>query len=328
MADTTVFDNLPRNYATICIDGRGLLWNATEFALKKFPEVSSMNERYTTILWCLFERLSYPITQFNTNKLVWAWESPTSKRTELFPDYKLRRQSEVKPGDSEKVKAYKLKNKEKNAELDKLKPFWLEIQKNIIPMLGFRNSFELDGLEGDDIIAQICRQEKRAPMIIFSEDGDMYQCIKQNVACMSVRVMRITADGQPSKPRLLDRKRFIKLKGIEPERWADAKAIGGCRTDGVPGIVGVSVDTAIKYLNDPATLLRKDGKPNARLTAILNGSETIAFTDKLVRLPFEGTPNITLRQDELNKAAFLKLCQLYKLSSLVSDFWVDFFSGK
>jgi len=311
VASPTAFDNLPRNAATILIDGRALLWTATEFALKKFPVVPSFTERKNTILWCMFERLSYPIRRFNTNRLVFAWESPKCKRTEIFPEYKARRKRAAAD----------------DPVMVECKEFWLEIQKKILPDLGFANNIEIEGFEGDDIMAQIALQTKKAPIIIFSEDGDMYQCIRQNVACMNTRVTRISKEGVPSAPKLLDRARFIKMQGIAPERWADAKAIGGCKSDNVPGVVGVSVETAVLYLNDltDPKLYRKDGKPNARLLAIQNGKQTIAFTDRLVRLPFEGMPEIELKKDELSRAKFLKMCQTYQLNTLVSDFWMEFF---
>ena len=74
------FDNVPENRTRIVVDGRGVCWNATEFALKAYPEVSNVEERYATILWAFFDRLKRTAQRFRTNKFIFAWEGTTNLR--------------------------------------------------------------------------------------------------------------------------------------------------------------------------------------------------------------------------------------------------------
>lgn len=324
--DISIFDNLSPNEAYVLIDGNGLCWNATTIALKLYPDATGAN-REATIIWAVMERLGHIYRQYKTTRLIWAWEGKNSKRKELFPEYKGRRSLIIDENDPPHIRKAKEARYQLNAAVLELKPFWERLEKEIIPSFGFKNSIAIDGFEGDDVMAKICEQEKRRPILIFSDDGDMYQCISSNVGCLSVRGGRM-ANGAPNKPKLLDRKRFIKMFDIEPRQWADAKAIAGCKSDCVPGIPGVGMDTAIKYVQDPNKLRLKNGSKGAKLKAIEGNTELIAFTDKLVRLPFEGTPEIKIVPDELNYKAFQSLCISYKLSSLVgSELWNEFFNG-
>ncbi|MFH1609683.1 MAG: hypothetical protein ABID40_03550, partial [Candidatus Bipolaricaulota bacterium] len=73
--------------------------------------------------------------------------------------------------------------------------------------------------------------------------------------------------------------------------WAEVKAIAGCSGDGVPGIRGAGDRTAVKYLNGRLNVTTKVW---GRIEA---GRGMIQRNLRLVRLPFEGCPEVRLVED-------------------------------
>lgn len=325
-SDAPFFDNLPENRTRIVVDGRGVCWNSTEYALKAYPEVKNVEERYATILWAFFDRLKRAAQRFRTNKFVFAWEGKTNLRKSLYSDYKGNRV--LKPTASEFLTKKRQERKEHWELIRSLEPFWLTIQDEVIPQLGFTNSFSFDGYEGDDIIATICKNAGNTPIAIFSDDNDMYQLISESVCCVSARVRSNTVKGRV--PSVLDRKKFMKHFNLKPEQWAEFKAIRGCPSDNVPGVLGVGAKLATSYLNGEP-MLKKNGMP---ITAKLNielayKDGTIDLYRKLVTLPFEGTPNVELGLDDFSMEKFLTMCNKYHLSYMLKDeFWADVFGGR
>lgn len=325
-SDAPFFDNVPENRTRIVVDGCGVCWNSTEYALKAYPEVKNIEERYATILWAFFDRLKRTAQRFRTNKFVFAWEGKTNLRKSLYPDYKGNRVP--KPTTSEFLTKKRQEGKAHRELIDSLAPFWLTIQYEIIPQLGFNNSFSFEGYEGDDIIATICKNAGNTPIAILSDDSDMYQLISENVCCVSAHVKNNTVRGRI--PSVLDRQKFMKHFNLKPEQWSEFKAVRGCPSDNVPGVLGVGAKFATLYLNgDP--MLRKNGQP---ITAKLNielayKDGTIDLYRKLVKLPFEGTPDVELGLDDFSMEKFLKMCNKYHLSYMINDeFWADVFGGK
>lgn len=320
------FDNVPENRTRIVVDGCGVCWNSTEYALKAYPEVKTIEERYATILWAFFDRLKRTAQRFRTNKFVFAWEGKTNLRKALYPNYKGNRVP--KPTTSEYLNKKRQESKEHRELIDSLAPFWLTIQNEIIPQLGFTNSFSFDGYEGDDIIATICKNAGNTPIAILSDDSDMYQLISESVCCVAARVMVDSARGRI--PSVFDRQKFMKRFNLKPEQWSEFKAVRGCPSDNVPGVLGVGPKLATQYLNGEP-MLRKNGQP---ITAKLNielayKDGTIDLYRKLVKLPFEGTPDVELGLDDFSMEKFLNMCNKYHLSYMIQDeFWADIFGGK
>ncbi len=87
---------------------------------------------------------------------------------------------------------------------------------------------------------------------------------------------------------------------------------GNCSTDEVPGIKGIGEGWAIKYLLGKMKL---DSKLHQR---IVGNPDTIAFTRKLVVLPFEGTPKYKLRRDRCKPKALKDVALKYGLKSYLS----------
>lgn len=183
------------------------------------------------------------------------WDSNKSKRKELFPDYKNRkRESTI-------------------SEKDFIK-YQMDMQycrKILLPEVGIENHFFASGYEADDHIASVVLNipiKENDQVVIVSSDQDMFQLISHNVSVYS-----------PMKKKLFDFNTFFNQYGLEPWHWASVKAIGGCKSDCVPGIKKVGEKTAIKLI--------QEGEWN---NIFKEYYDLVSRNLKLVELPFQGCP--------------------------------------
>jgi len=100
--------------------------------------------------------------------------------------------------------------------------------------------FEFGGYEADDILATIAKEgEKNAfDVFVMSPDKDLLQIITDNI-----RVIRSTKEDA-----VFDRKKVYEKYGVEPEKLVDIAALGGDRSDNVPGVPGIGEKTASKLV--------------------------------------------------------------------------------
>ena len=290
-----IFQNEPENKVKILVDGRALCYASMFWALNRFSDWKDIKG---AILYCFLVKLEAASKAFRTNRFIFCWDSETSLRKQLYPEYKAKRKHDE--------------------ETEQYIEFFAVIQKEILPRIGFTNNLCIDGYEADDIIASIAKNENKMPLVIYSEDSDLYQCLKPNVCMMSVK--RASCEAKPS---IMTPSRFVDMAdvfgGVETSQWADVKAIAGCKTDNVEGIRGVGYITAAKYLL---------GKLKGNKKALIdNSKDTIEFTGKLVRLPFAGTPDkFDIQADSFDRNAFLKILQNYGMEVMLNRiFWDKFF---
>jgi 5'-3' exonuclease len=151
-------------------------------------------------------------------------------------------------------------------------------------------------------MASLCTETipKEDDIILITADKDMYQCLSDRVIIWEPRTRNvITIAG------------FIKAYGINPDQWAEVKAIAGCGTDDVVGVRGVGEATAIAYI-------RGDLKPGKKLQAIQEAyrSGLVKQNRRLVRLPYRGCPVFELSTDEVTADKWATLANRLGMRSL------------
>lgn len=286
------FKTVPENSAKVLVDIRGLMYNAF-FGAKKHYNVNIREDMESAMLHQIFAKLKLAMRTARTNKIIFCCDSATSIRKGLFPEYKGRRT--------------------KDEDFIRYKDFFMYVQNEVIPSMGFSNVLEAEGLEADDIIASIAKSENKLPILILSDDADLYQCLKDNVYMMSIR-------GRDDVARIMTPSKFEKLFGLPANRWADVKALAGCGTDCVPGIPGIGESKAIAYV---LGTMNPNGITYKR---IQNSQEIIELTDRLVRLPFDGhVLTFTYEPDKFDFKFISNLINKYSLITLESPFWEGVF---
>lgn len=231
------------------------------------------------VIFGFFVQLLKLAKDHNTNQFVFCWDSQRSHRQKLYPAYKERRRTKDKTPEEKEEDSFAY------AQFDKL-------YDEILPAIGFKNNFKIDGYEGDDLIASIIDTNLDYDFVIVSGDEDMYQCLTTGVTIQKQKGI-YTEDS------------FRKEYGIDPAQWATVKAIAGCDSDEVQGIKGIGEKTAIKYLLGQLP-------PNYKGWQSINspeGKAVIARNRPLVTLPFKGCPDIIVEDDKrLSLNAFMDMC--------------------
>jgi DNA polymerase-1 len=191
----------------------------------------------------------------------------------------------------EKFAQYKAQRKPMPEELAAQMP----VLKEVLDAMGVKRC-EQEGFEADDLIGAVAKRcaETGWECCIVTGDRDSFQLISDSVYVNHIK----TRLGQTETVRY-DLARFCEEYGFAPPRMVDLKALMGDSSDGIPGVPGVGVKTAMElmhrfgsldgvyaHLDDPSIResVRKkleEGRESARL------SFELATIDTDVPLCFE-----------------------------------------
>jgi len=221
--------------------------------------------------------------KFDTDLVAFCFDCGDSYRVNMLPSYKSTRR--------EKRKIYTPEEKKYHKELYRQLRL---LRDEYLPEIGFRNIFYKEGFEADDLIATTVQQahEQCFTSTIVSTDKDLYQLLNEMVDIWN-----------PPTKKLITFATFEEEWGLSPKKWARAKAIAGDVTDDVPGIDGVGLKTAAKYL-------RKELKKTTQAyQAIKANKELITRNMGLVKLPYVNTPMFELREDEVTKKKWIAIAK-------------------
>lgn len=256
---------------TILIDSSALCYQA---AFADGMGDLSYNNAYTGVIYGFLRQLLSISEVMHSNQFVFCWDGPRSHcvRKKAFPGYK------------DREKSYTSEEDRKKWELNYAQ--FTKLRTDIIPSLGFVNSFYLPGFEADDIIGKIVRsyyQDEWGGFFVVSSDEDLYQLLDD---CVMYKLKKKVFYGAAQ---------FAEEHGIAPRQWAEVKAIAGCNSDTVPGVPGVGEKTVIKYLRGE---LAHHLKTYERIVDNMDSDECsdtlVAFNRKLVTLPHAECPPIQL----------------------------------
>jgi len=263
----------------------------------------SHNKIKTGIIYGFLLKLQLVVSRTYPDIIVFALDSRKSKRLRLYPEYKEQRHTNKTEQDKLLV-------------LDKtIYKQFNTITKHVIPKLGYRNNFQVRGLEADDIIASICKTHRQDEIIIVSNDGDLYQLLTDKISMFLTRnnVYFTKAD-------------FIRRYHILPKEWKYVKAIAGCTSDNVKGIQGVGETRAISYLKGELPTHYK----SYQNIICKDGKRIIKRNKKLVWLPFKGTPEFTIKPNRVTKEKIKRIAKEFNMRSILSslDSWYYKLKGK
>lgn len=255
--------------------------------------------RETGVIYGFFSQLQYVCRSQQIAHIVFCWDSRQSLRKKLCPTYKNNRKKEP---DSDLVQFG-------FSQFD-------ELRDNILPGLGFVNSFQKTGFEADDLIASVCRfpvPQEGQQYIILSSDNDLYQLLTPQVSMFKLKDRTLYTKWD-----------FVAEFKIDPTFWSWVKAAAGCSGDNVVGISGIGPVKACQYINDYS------GIRHHKVIDSTSSKEIIERNLPLVALPFEGTPKLTLDWETLpSYSAWMELCERLEFESFLRypDTFENLFSG-
>lgn len=239
----------------------------------------------TGVVYGFFNQLVKIAEKIDPDKFVFFWDSRQNKRKEILSTYKEKRRQNIT--DEEKLE-WKLAFAQ-----------FTQLRKKLLPQIGFSNNFLQKGYESDDLLASYVFAEEYGDQekYIITADDDLLQLLDHcNIY-------------NPSKDAVSTADKFKKEYGIDPSQWGLVKQIAGCTSDNVPGVEGVGEKTAIKYILGD---LKRTHKTYEK---IKNNKEVIDRNKELVVLPFKGTKNIKLKEDQFKMSEFLRLCRQFGMNS-------------
>ena len=188
---------------------------------------------------------------------VFCWDSKESFRKEIYPEYKQNRRKD---------------QTEEQKELFNQLFYQMDLlRRDILPDLGWKkNVMHRPGYEADDLIAFGVSKIGRGVNII-SSDEDLFQLLNKTKDVLIYN---------PGKNSFFTESNFVTKYGIYPTSWPLVKAMAGCSSDNIKGVIGVGEKTSIKYINS-----KLDPKTKA-FTNILTSQDIVQRNLKLVKLPF------------------------------------------
>ena len=262
----------------------------------------------TGVIYGFFRQVLSLVNTLQTTNLIFCWDGRSYLRKKLYPEYKKSRsQEQLSP--------------EEKKELELAYIQFEQIYGDILPVLGFRNNFQVHGYEADDIIAYIVK-EYDSDFVVVSSDQDLYQLLDYCRMYSQKRKAYYTKNH------------FVKDYGIQPSQWIDVKAICGCSSDNVEGIKGVGEKTASKYvhgaLSETTQAFRKiQDEVNAEndYYAMADPNQAppmLVRNRRLVSLPMEGFPGVELVPDVCGSYSdFEMMARKYGFKSLLSGRMAD-----
>lgn len=246
----------------------------------------SWKGKSTGVIFGFLKSISAFKDQFETDDVVFCFDSLISHRKLLMGGYKAKRHSDKTP---EEVEAYNLFCGQV-----------LSLRNRYLFEIGFKNVAYFDGFEADDVIASLALNLPRdQEAVIVSADRDLWQCLRPNVSMYS-----------PHQRRECTYEGFMSEHGYTPSKWAVVKAIAGCSSDEVPGVRGVGELTAERFVQGKL-------QGGSRLHRLIVGNKVIVRRNRrLVELPFEGCPLYRLQEDDLSSAGWRRVCGELGMKSL------------
>lgn len=225
--------------------------------------------------------------RFVTSRTAWCFDSGRSLRREVVPSYKRKRRED-------------LTEEQERARQELFGQIKL-LRTDYLPSLGYRNVFVQNGYEADDVIASVVQHlPRQVGAVVVSDDGDLYQLLEGERIVM----------WRPAVKRVYGEQQLREEYGAGPGMWASVKALAGCPGDGVEGVKGVGIKTAVRFLSgtlkDTSVVFRR----------IVEGNGTWRANLRLVELPFHGACEFRTEPDAVAQDKWDQLTKRLGIKSL------------
>ncbi|MEG1474333.1 MAG: DNA polymerase I [Longicatena sp.] len=207
----------------LLIDGNSVLFRAY-YATLYGRMMKTSNGVPTNGVYGFINMINKAITLLQPDGVLVAWDSgkPTF-RHDTFKEYKGTR----KPLDQELIVQF-------------------SIVREYLDAYGMQR-YECDGIEADDIIGSMAKQNPNTNIHILTSDRDLLQLIDPTT---DVYLMKKGI----SEMDIMNEAKLQESMGIVPSQIIDLKALMGDSADNIPGVKGIGEKTALKLLAEYTTV--------------------------------------------------------------------------
>lgn len=200
----------------LVVDGNGLMHRAFH-ALPPFKTASGIP---THVVYGFFSIIHKAISDFHPSHLMICFDTPAPTfRNKLLAEYQAQR---PKIADDFREQIPMIKQA-------------LDLNKTIHQ--------ELDGYEGDDVMATVAKKAEQSAfdVLILTGDKDMMQLVNQHIST-------VTPEIGFSKTKIYNEDAVKQKMGVLPQLIPDLKALAGDPSDNYKGAQGIGPKTAQKLL--------------------------------------------------------------------------------
>lgn len=239
-------------------------------------------------------------TNYPSDKIIVAWDAANPWRKDILPTYKESRKQERSPQVEEWFRAFNFQRGE---------------MKRMSMMLGVEH-LTAPRQEADDIAGHLVESLTDDQITLVTNDNDWFQLVRPNV-----RVYR------PLKEDFLTLENFQEVTNcVDPQEFIHAKSIIGDDGDDVPGVEGVGLITALKYIRGEI----KSGKKVEAIQSWLQNPEGYDRTRKLVNLvkKIDGYDQfVEVMSCQKSSTDFVAACEEYQFGSIIKELpnWKELF---
>ncbi|MDC9700868.1 MAG: DNA polymerase I [Alphaproteobacteria bacterium] len=212
--------------------------------------------------------------------------------------------------------AYKANRKERPEDLVIQFPLFREASRAFsIPCL------EQEGFEADDLLATYAKQasSREAFVSIIGSDKDLMQLVDERVELFD-----------SMKNKVIGIEEVLKKFGVSPNKVADVQALMGDAIDNVPGVPGIGIKTAARFINEFGSLevllsRLEELKDSRHHENLIHFSEQALLSFRLVQLDRNVPVTLPLDSfglvqfDPVRLIAFLKAMEFTSLTARVSE---------
>lgn len=312
-----------------------LLVDAMNQFIRNFAANSAMNEdgEHMGGVTGFLLSIGTVIRQFKVAKVyvVFDGKGGSTKRRDLFPDYKENRRFMTKLNRTYDFQTLEEEVESRKKQYDLLMALLMNLPVTVI---------QIDGVEADDKIAYLAQiaEERERKSIIMSNDKDYLQLVSDYISVWN-----------PVKKKLYTPIKVVEDYGFHPNNFVLYRAITGDSSDCIPGVKGIGEKTVLKYfpelvedspkdinfiIESATSQLEQHKKPPVALQTLVNSKSQLELNYKLMRLDdvamsgYNRSEVITWYDrppNEYNKTELTKIIRMNKLIQAFGNYesWLN-----
>jgi len=284
-------------HRVVLVDGNALAFRSL-FSHEALTTKVDDKVIYTGLIFGFIKMLIYVKKEYNPKKFVVFWDGGSTRKKEIYPDYK---------------KGRKFKTKDMN--FDDVKNS-LDYCRKLLKYVGIQQ-FRVFGEEGDDIIASYISQNPGKKYFILSNDHDMFQLIGKGIVVIRMKQGDTT---------LWNIKKFITDHGFEPKYYTHYLSLIGDSTDNIPGAKGIGPKAAqniFAQMKKPTIKMLYNSIDDIEMTPNIKNKLLMAKNDvklffKIIKLK-EDIELIPLNNNQQKPIKLLSILRDLRFKSIYSD---------